>query len=173
MTADEKILTRAEPHVSNFLEAFPETSGDGTCTWNPVLHRVNEGLVIPTKVNKVGKAACLYDAGYELDGSVYVIVEYIDKTWLWDRVRVSGGAYSCFCYFDEDSGVFSYLSDRDPNLLKTIENYDGTVEFLKNLGLDDEALTSAIFAAIKETDSYELPDAKGFFSMRHYNSRYN
>lgn len=50
LTADEKILTSAEPHVSNFLDAFPETSGDRTCTWNPVLHRVNEGLVIPTKV---------------------------------------------------------------------------------------------------------------------------
>ncbi|BBN08616.1 presequence protease [Marchantia polymorpha subsp. ruderalis] len=168
LTADEKILTSAEPHVSNFLDAFPETSGDRTCTWNPVLHRVNEGLVIPTKVNYVGKAACLYDAGYEMDGCVFVITEYINETWLSDRVRVSGGAYRCSCYFDEYSGVFSYLSDRDPNLLKTLDNYDGTVEFLKNLELDDEALTKAIFAAIKETDPYELPDAKGFSSMRHY-----
>ncbi|OAE21847.1 hypothetical protein AXG93_138s1180 [Marchantia polymorpha subsp. ruderalis] len=168
LTADEKILTSAEPHVSNFLDAFPETSGDRTYTWNPVLHRVNEGLVIPTKVNYVGKAACLYDAGYEMDGCVFVITEYINETWLWDRVRVSGGASGCSCYFDEYSGVFSYLSDRDPNLLKTLDNYDGTVEFLKNLELDDEALTKAIFAAIKETDSYELPDAKGFSSMRHY-----
>lgn len=54
------------------------------------------------------------------------------------------------------TGVFSYLSDRDPNLLKTLDNYDGTVEFLKNLELDDEALTKAIFAAIKETDPSTL-----------------
>ncbi|OAE21846.1 hypothetical protein AXG93_138s1170 [Marchantia polymorpha subsp. ruderalis] len=168
LTADEKILTSAEPHVSNFLDAFPETSGDRTCTWNPVLHRVNEGLVIPTKVNYVGKAACLYDAGYEMDGSSYVIQKYIGNTWLWDRVRVSGGAYGGFCDFDMFSGVFSYLSYRDPNLLKTLDNYDGTVEFLKNLELDDEALTKAIIGTIGEMDSYQLPDAKGYSSMIRY-----
>lgn len=60
------------------------------------------------------------------------------------------------------TGVFSYLSYRDPNLLKTLDNYDGTVEFLKNLELDDEALTKAIIGTIGEMDSYQLPDAKGY-----------
>lgn len=60
----------------------------------------------------MGKAACLYDAGYEMDGSSYVIQKYIGNTWLWDRVRVSGGAYGGFCDFDMFSGWFwatSYL----------------------------------------------------------------
>jgi Zn-dependent M16 (insulinase) family peptidase len=43
-----------------------------------------------------------------------------------DRVRVSGGAYGGFCDFDSHSGMFTYLSYRDPNLLGTLDNYDGT-----------------------------------------------
>lgn len=57
-------------------------------------------------MNYVGKAGNIYDAGYELDGSAYVISKCIGTTWLWDRVRVSGGAYGGFCDFDSHSGQF-------------------------------------------------------------------
>jgi Zn-dependent M16 (insulinase) family peptidase len=113
-------------------------------------------------VNYIGKAASLYDAGYELNGSAYVISKFIGNTWLWDRVRVSGGAYGGFCDFDSHSGVFSYLSYRDPNLVKTLDNYDGTVQFLRDLQLDDDALTKAIIGTIGDVDAYQLPDAKGY-----------
>ncbi len=58
--------------------------------------------------------------------------------------------------------MFSFLSYRDPNLVKTLDNYDGTVEFLWNLQLDDDALTKAIIGTIGDVDSYQLPDAKGY-----------
>jgi presequence protease len=57
------------------------------------------------KVNYVGKAANLYETGYQLKGSAYVISKYISNTWLWDHVRVSGGAYGGFCDFDTHSGA--------------------------------------------------------------------
>jgi hypothetical protein len=40
-------------------------------------------------------------------------------------VRVVGGAYGGFCDFDTHSGMFTYSSYRDPNLLKTVDVYDG------------------------------------------------
>lgn len=52
------------------------------------------------QVNYVGKAGNIYDTGYQLSGSAHVISKYIGNTWLWDRVRVSGGAYGGFCNFD-------------------------------------------------------------------------
>ncbi|MCH94537.1 presequence protease 1 chloroplastic/mitochondrial-like, partial [Trifolium medium] len=119
-------------------------------------------------VNYVGKATNVYDAGYKLNGSAYVISKYISNTWLWDRVRVSGGAYGGFCDFDTHSGVFSFLSYRDPNLLKTLEVYDGTGDFLRELEIDDDTLTKAIIGTIGDVDSYQLPDAKGYSSMLRY-----
>ena len=69
----------------------------------------------------MGKAANLYeDGGYKLKGSAYVVNKLLGTTWLWDRVRVSGGAYGGFADFDSHSGMFSFLSYRDPNLLKTV-----------------------------------------------------
>lgn len=60
------------------------------------------------------------------------------------------------------AGVFSYLSYRDPNLLKTLEVYDGTANFLRELELDDDTLTKAIIGTIGDVDAYQLPDAKGY-----------
>lgn len=59
-------------------------------------------------------------------------------------------------------GVFSFLSYRDPNLLKTLDVYDGTGDFLRELEIDDDTLTKAIIGTIGDVDSYQLPDAKGY-----------
>ncbi|XP_010269115.1 PREDICTED: presequence protease 2, chloroplastic/mitochondrial [Nelumbo nucifera] len=168
MTADAKNLTNTEKFVSKFLDLLPNTPPGEKLSWNDRLSFVNEAVVIPTQVNYVGKAANIYDTGYQLNGSAYVISKYISNTWLWDRVRVSGGAYGGFCEFDTHSGVFTYLSYRDPNLLKTVEVYDGTANFLRELEMDDDALTKAIIGTIGDVDSYQLPDAKGYSSLLRY-----
>ncbi|TYK06741.1 presequence protease 1 [Cucumis melo var. makuwa] len=162
ITADEKNLTKSEKFVGKFLDLLPNQPIIKNSTWNARLSSDNEAIVIPTQVNYVGKAANIYETGYQLDGSAYVISKFISNTWLWDRVRVSGGAYGGFCDFDSHSGVFSFLSYRDPNLLKTLDVYDGTVDFLRELELDDDTLAKAIIGTIGDVDSYQLPDAKGY-----------
>jgi len=83
-------------------------------------------------------------------------------------VRVSGGAYGGFSDFDPHSGQFTYLSYRDPNLQGTIDNYDGTSDFLRSLKMDKDTLSKAIIGTIGDIDSYQLPDAKGYTSMVRY-----
>ncbi|THG05826.1 hypothetical protein TEA_026437 [Camellia sinensis var. sinensis] len=168
LTADGKNLMDSEKYVSKFLDLLPSTSTVESVTWNARLPSINEAIVVPTQVNYVGKAANIYETGYELDGSAYVISKYISNTWLWDRVRVSGGAYGGFCDFDTHSGVFSFLSYRDPNLLKTLDVYDATSDFLRELEMDDDTLTKAIIGTIGDVDSYQLPDAKGYSSLLRY-----
>ena len=58
--------------------------------------------------------------------------------------------------------MFSFLSYRDPNLLKTLDVYDGTVDFLRELELDGDTLAKTIIGTIGDVDSYQLPDAKGY-----------
>ena len=116
----------------------------------------------------MGKAADLYDLGYQFDGSSSVITRYLATTWLWERVRVQGGAYGAFCSFDPFSGVLLYASYRDPNLLDTLKVYDGSGPFLRELEISDDELTKAIIGTIGDLDAYQLPDARGFTSMMRY-----
>jgi len=67
--------------------------------------------------------------------------------------------------FDQISGTMTFVSYRDPNLLKTLDNFDRSVDFLRNSDLNDNELTKAIIGAIGHLDAYLLPDAKGFVSL--------
>lgn len=168
MTGDENTLRLASGPVDAFLASLPATSGPAA-SWDARLARQSEALVVPTQVNYVAKAANLYeDAGYKLSGTSYVINKSLSTSWLWDRVRVSGGAYGGYCDFDTHSGMFTYASYRDPNLLKTVDVYDGTVDFLRNLEMSEDELQKAIIGTIGDIDSYQLPDSKGRTAfMRH------
>ncbi|HLH74090.1 MAG TPA: peptidase M16, partial [Chloroflexota bacterium] len=90
------------------------------------------------------------------------------RTWLWDRVRVHGGAYGGVGSLDHRSGTFLYLSWRDPNLAETLATYDDTPRFLRELQLSDDELTKAIIGTISDIDAYRLPDAKGWIALDRY-----
>ncbi|MBV9848742.1 MAG: insulinase family protein [Armatimonadetes bacterium] len=163
-TVDADGWQEVRPRVEEFLAQLPARPASSTqWTWQP--EQAHEGLTIPAQVNYVGKGADLYHLGYAEDGAASVISKYLATSWLWQQVRVQGGAYGGFCSFDSLSGVFSYLSYRDPNLLSTLDVYDRTGQFLREQALDETELTRSIVGAIGATDRYQLPDAKGFTSL--------
>lgn len=47
-------------------------------------------------------------------------------------------------------------------MLKTLDVYDGTVDFLRQLEMSNDCLAKAIIGTIGDVDSYQLPDAKGY-----------
>ncbi len=167
VTLDAANWKMLKPAVDEFISALPSHDAQRQ-GWVPTYVRNNEGLAIPAQVNYVAKGANLYDLGYSLHGSVTVINNYLRTTYLWERVRVQGGAYGGFCVFDARTGIYSYLSYRDPNLIGTVETYDKASQFLHDLELDDHELVKSIIGAIGAMDAYHLPDAKGFNSMIQY-----
>jgi Zn-dependent M16 (insulinase) family peptidase len=167
VTVDEANYKYFEPKLLAFLETLPSRPA-ALARWAPEYRAEFEGLTIPAQVNYVGKAANLYKLGYQFHGSALVISNYLRTTWLWERVRVQGGAYGGFCSFGRRSGVFTFTSYRDPNLAATLENYDGASRFLRETDLSDDELTKSIIGAIGDLDAYQLPDAKGYTSMARY-----
>jgi presequence protease len=167
ITVDSGNWQIVKPQINNFLASLP-TGTPGLQAWSPADLPDAEGLTIPAQVNFVGKGTNLYQHGYTLNGSAFVITNHLNGTWIWDKIRVQGGAYGGFAVFDNQSGVYTYLSYRDPNLVQTLEMYDATSQYLSTLELSDEELTKAIIGTIGDLDAYQLPDAKGFTSMRYH-----
>jgi len=167
VTLDAANWAGIKPLLADYLAQIPSTE-PSAAVWQPTRASNFEGLIIPAQVNFVGKGANLYDLGYAPDGSIDVINNYLRTTWLWERVRVQGGAYGGFCVFNHRSGVFTYLSYRDPNLLKTLENYDLSANFLSQIEMNPDELTKSIIGAIGAMDAYQLPDAKGYTSTLRY-----
>lgn len=167
VTLDRAGWDEVRPALEGFLSELPANART-LHPWQPPEMTGDEGLVIPAQVNYVGKAGNLYDLGYAYNGSAVVITNFLRATWLWERVRVHGGAYGGFCHFDRRSGVFGYVSYRDPNLLDTLHVYDQAGRFLRELDLPQDELVKGIVGAIGQLDVYQLPDAKGFTSLARY-----
>ncbi len=164
LTADSATAAVAMPLFDGLVAGLPDTAADAV-VWAPDALPAAEALVVPAQVNYVGKGANLYDLGYAYHGSVSVVLKHLRMAFLWDRVRVQGGAYGAFCAFDRMSGAFTQVSYRDPNVERTLDVYDKCAEYLRTVELDDAALTSAIVGAIGDLDMHMLPDARGEASM--------
>ncbi len=163
VTADGALWGRAAGELGSFLKGLPEDSpADGN--WALQLHPRSEGLIIPAQVNYVGKGGNLKALGFDLSGASSVVLKFLNTTYLWDKVRVQGGAYGGSSRFDLTSGNFSFVSYRDPNLLKTLDAYDGAARALRN-DIGENDLTRSIIGVIGDVDGYEFPDAKGYSSM--------
>ncbi len=165
ITVDTASWQAIQPHIENFLSNLPDRAVEMR-TWRVEDLPRAEGLTIPSQVNYVGKGANLFDLGYQLNGSAFVINNHLNGTFIWEKIRVQGGAYGGFAVFDYQSGVYTFLSYRDPNLVDSLANYDATGQYLRNLTLDESELTKAIIGTIGDMDAYQLPDAKGFTSLR-------
>jgi presequence protease len=125
VTAPAADWSRVEPQLADFLGVLPQNSAK-TAPWEIPDAPRSEGLIVPANVNYVGKGANLYREGMKASGAHFVACRFLDTTWLWDKIRVQGGAYGGQCMFDRYSGGFTFVSYRDPSLLATLDTYDHT-----------------------------------------------
>jgi presequence protease len=133
---------------------------------------IDEGFIVSTQVSYVGKAGILYSEGETIPGSAAVVAKYLRTGYLWDNVRVMGGAYGGFCTFSPFSGLMTFLSYRDPNLEKTIDIYDAAADTLiaaaDALENDPDALEAAIIGTIGDMDGALSPDQKGYTAFQRW-----
>lgn len=172
VTLDRESWQAVRPKFGKLIQAIPFQT-KSAAKWQVSSLPNAEGLTIPAQVNYVGKGANIYDLGFEPHGSINVIRKYLGTTYIWEKIRVQGGAYGGFISFDLFSGAFNYLSYRDPNLIQSLENYDRTADFLRKIDLPESELSKSIIGTIGDMDSYQLPDAKGFTSMVRYLTGYS
>jgi len=169
VTLEDAYWPQLEQQLKELIAALPRRPRTHP-QWQSQQPPDYEGMLIPSQVNYVGKACELYSLGYNFHGSALAVTRYLKNTWLWDQIRVQGGAYGAFCLLDRISGILSFLSYRDPALSRTVEVFDGSARFLRdNLPGEDE-VTRSVIGAIGDLDAPKLPDAKGYISMlRHLN----
>ncbi|PIQ97499.1 MAG: peptidase M16, partial [Nitrospinae bacterium CG11_big_fil_rev_8_21_14_0_20_56_8] len=90
---------RFEKNIARLMGVFSETPQvPAEWSWDPPPQ--NEAFLTSSKVQHVGKGANLYDLGYEYSGKFNVLKSLISTHYLWDRVRLMGGAYGSSNSFD-------------------------------------------------------------------------
>lgn len=127
----------------------------------------NEGLLTPGNVQYVAKGFNYKRLGYNYSGKMQVLKTIISLDYLWNRVRVQGGAYGGFAYVNRDGNV-AFASYRDPNLVDTLKVYNEVSAFIKNFSADKKEMTKYIIGTIGDLDTPLSPSMKGDRAIEQY-----
>ncbi|AKA71691.1 insulinase family protein [Clostridium scatologenes] len=166
VTADEKdyeIFAKELPLVCQEIGDSRITKVEYKFKFGPE----NEGLMTSGKVQYVAKAYNFIKLGYSYTGGLLVLKTIANYDYLWNRVRVQGGAYGSFASFQKNGNMF-FTSYRDPNLKETVNAYDNAGEFFKNFNADDRQMTKYIIGTISDLDFPLTPSMKGERAAEHY-----
>ncbi|MBR6451922.1 MAG: insulinase family protein, partial [Lachnospiraceae bacterium] len=127
----------------------------------------NEGFKTSSKIQYVALAGNFRAAGLPYTGALRLLKVLLGYDYLWNRVRVLGGAYGCMCGFRYTGAAF-FTSYRDPNLKKTLDVYREAADYLRTYEPDERDLTKSIIGTIADLDAPLTPQVKGVRSMSAY-----
>ena len=135
--------------------------------FHPVLTGKKEGYPTSAQVQYVCRAGNYIRKGLPYTGALRVLKVMMGYDYLWNRVRVKGGAYGCMCSFGR-SGDSYFVSYRDPNLAKTIETFEEAAAYIGAFEADDRTMTQFIIGAVSDLDIPMTPAVKGAYSLSAY-----
>ncbi|MBR2730276.1 MAG: insulinase family protein [Lachnospiraceae bacterium] len=133
----------------------------------PELVKKNEGLTTAGQVQFVCRAGHFDTRVRKSTGAFRVLRVLLGYDYLWNRVRVEGGAYGCMSSFLRD-GLAYMVSYRDPHLNKTIGTFEGTPAFMRSFDADERTMTKYIIGAVSALDQPMTPCIYGRYSLNAY-----
>ncbi|MCO7175817.1 insulinase family protein [Sporolactobacillus kofuensis] len=127
----------------------------------------NEGLMTSSKVQYAAKGANFKSLGFSYTGKLQVLKKILTLDYLWNQVRVMGGAYGCGLSL-ESAGNMIFWSYRDPNLQETLSIYDKAAEFAESFDADDFEMTKYIIGTLSDLETPLTPRSKGGMADAQY-----
>lgn len=127
----------------------------------------NEGFLTAAKIQYVSQGYNIRDLGYEYAGSQLVLKGILSMDYLWNRVRVQGGAYGAFMSIGRGGDLY-FGSYRDPKLKKTFEAYQGVIDYINQLDLSKRELEKYIIGTISSKDVPLSASVKGEIADNFY-----
>ncbi|MCR4841970.1 MAG: insulinase family protein [Eubacterium sp.] len=132
-----------------------------------VPEKMNEGFKTASKVNYVARCGNFRDHGLEYTGSLRVLKVILNYGYLWNNLRVMGGAYGCMSGFDR-SGDSYFVSYRDPHIAETEDVYEKIPEYLRSFEIEERDLVKNIIGVFSTLDTPLSPNGKGARSRGAY-----
>ncbi len=97
-----------------------------------------------------------------------VLSSIVTNEFLWNNIRILGGAYGCGFSFIRPIRMISFYSYRDPSIGKTLETFKAAAEYIRNFSVDEREMTKFVIGTIGTLDTPMTPDTKGKISLNAY-----
>ena len=158
---------RCDSFVEKLISVFPEgTAPEHECGIQPFGMR-KEGIIIPAQIAFASQAGNLFNYEERLHGSMAVIRSLLSFGFLWNAIRVQGGAYGAG-FIRRNTGVSGFYTYRDPDANRSIEYFAKSSDFLREIANSGEDITNFIIGAIGDSDPLITPKTLGALALASY-----
>ncbi len=125
-----------------------------------------ESLLSSAAVGYVATAVPGYFYDDPSNGPVAVLGHLLSTGYLWEKVRMEGGAYGAFSFPRNTDGLFLFGSYRDPKIVSTVRAFRDGLERLVQGGVTEAEVDQGVIGTIGREDRPMDPGEKGFVSMQ-------
>ncbi len=152
--------------IGQVLEVFPSGTMGTTATYHlrPVSR---EGFQIPAEVGFAGTAANLISLSVAPAGHTRVAAQYLTYDFLWNAVRVKGGAYGVRLAVTGD-GTVRFSSYRDPRTQQSLHTFTEAGAVLRRLADSEDSIDKYIISSIGELQPLLTPRQEGQVAAANY-----
>ncbi|THB68928.1 MAG: hypothetical protein D6B26_00065 [Spirochaetaceae bacterium] len=127
-----------------------------------------ESLVTTTSVNYLAMAfpgALVFQPGFAAQS---LISHLLSTGYLWERCRMRGGAYGASAGVHGLSGIFRFITYRDPQTARTLEAFFESFDFMSKQMPSDDLIETGIIALVGKELRPMNPGAKGLLAYRRH-----
>ena len=150
------VTANAEADVSALIAALPAGDACIADAAYTLSLPMKQGIRIPAQI---GYGILASDLNREWDGSAQVAANILSLGYLWNVVRVQGGAYGCGLRIGRSIAVaYSY---RDPTPARSLQLYRGAADFLREFVASGERIDKFVISTIAETEPLMSPRDEG------------
>ncbi|MCD7981777.1 MAG: insulinase family protein [Clostridiales bacterium] len=162
-TGNDREFGLVKENAALFSEGlYPDT--DKTDAEVSLPDRIDEGFSDASQIQYVALAGNFKKAGLPFRGSLRVFRSIMNYEYLWQNIRVRGGAYGCSCNVGRTGDIY-FSSYRDPNLSRTLDVYRGVTEYLRDFDADERDMTRYVIGTFSDMDAPLSPAAMGRRSL--------
>ena len=129
------------------------------------------GFRIPAQIGFAVRGYHLSRLGIPFEGVMWLASSILTLDYLWNRIRVQGGAYGAGMQVDRTGNIYCY-SYRDPTPARTLAEGQGAAEFLRSFAKKGSELDPYIISALNELNPLLCARDKGSLADGRYMTGY-
>lgn len=162
VTSEEGTEERIRPALEGFLGALPSAATKSAQPLQPFsagAARLGFSTSVPVAyVTRVYRGVSFTHPDAP---ALTVLAKLLKSGFLHREIREKGGAYGGMAGYNPESGLFSMLSYRDPQITRTLRVYEQAVDWAVRGGFSDQAVDEAVLAVFGDLDRPLSPGGKG------------
>jgi len=172
ITCEQRAAERAAAVAADLVDSLEGiAAGDSSPAENlfpidPLPRATAETLVGSMNVNFVAHELPGSRFGSRENAHEAVLAHFLTTGFLWERIRMQGGAYGAVAAANGLEALFGFSSYRDPNTLSSLSSFREALAFASRFEPDAEAFEKIVLGAAGKEDRPMAPGEKSFVALK-------